>query len=110
MRPLTVHRATVPMERHRFGFEQPTAEAPEADRSRIGAVLVPAVALPLLGAARTDAAMQRQNAARLQESAAQVGSTLTHLIKRASQSWRKKTLVLNTEHLAHFQRRTSHAA
>ncbi len=41
--PLTVHRATVPMERHRFGFEQPTAEAPEADRSRIGAVLVPAV-------------------------------------------------------------------
>jgi diguanylate cyclase (GGDEF)-like protein len=44
------------------------------------AVIVPALALPMLGAAHSDAAMQQQNAARLSESAAQVGSTLSHLV------------------------------
>lgn len=41
--PLTVHRIDGPTERHRFGFEQPAAGSPEADRSSVGAVLVPAV-------------------------------------------------------------------
>lgn len=41
--PLTVHRVGGPTERHRFGFEQPAAGSPEADRSKVGAVLVPAV-------------------------------------------------------------------
>ena len=40
---LTVHRADVEMERHRWGYLQPTANAPELPLDEIGAVLVPGV-------------------------------------------------------------------
>jgi 5-formyltetrahydrofolate cyclo-ligase len=39
--PLTVHRLDQPLERHRFGYLQPAAEAPEADPSPIEVALVP---------------------------------------------------------------------
>jgi 5-formyltetrahydrofolate cyclo-ligase len=40
---LTVHRADVEMERHRWGYVQPKADAPELPLAEIGAVLVPGV-------------------------------------------------------------------
>jgi 5-formyltetrahydrofolate cyclo-ligase len=40
---LTVHRADVEMERHRWGYVQPKADAPELPLDEIGAVLVPGV-------------------------------------------------------------------
>jgi 5-formyltetrahydrofolate cyclo-ligase len=40
---LTVHRADVEMERHRWGYLQPVADAPELPLDEIGAVLVPGV-------------------------------------------------------------------
>jgi 5-formyltetrahydrofolate cyclo-ligase len=40
---LTVHRADVDMERHRWGYLQPVANAPELPLDEIGAVLVPGV-------------------------------------------------------------------
>jgi 5-formyltetrahydrofolate cyclo-ligase len=40
---LTVHRADVEMERHRWGYLQPIASAPELSLDDIGAVLVPGV-------------------------------------------------------------------
>jgi 5-formyltetrahydrofolate cyclo-ligase len=40
---LTVHRADVEMERHRWGYVQPVADAPELPLDEIGAVLVPGV-------------------------------------------------------------------
>ena len=40
---LTVHRADVDMERHRWGYLQPVADAPELLLDEIGAVLVPGV-------------------------------------------------------------------
>lgn len=40
---LTVHRADVEMERHRWGYQQPVANAPEFPLDEIGAVLVPGV-------------------------------------------------------------------
>lgn len=40
---LTVHRADVRMERHRWGYVQPVADAPELPLDEIGAVLVPGV-------------------------------------------------------------------
>lgn len=39
--PLTIHPFDAPREHHRFGYEQPQADAPRIDRSRIGIVLVP---------------------------------------------------------------------
>lgn len=40
---LTVHRADVEMERHRWGYIQPIASAPELPLAEVGAVLVPGV-------------------------------------------------------------------
>jgi 5-formyltetrahydrofolate cyclo-ligase len=40
---LTVHRADVEMERHRWGYMQPVANAPELPLDEIAAVLVPGV-------------------------------------------------------------------
>jgi 5-formyltetrahydrofolate cyclo-ligase len=40
---LTVHRADVDMERHRWGYLQPIADAPELPLDEIGVVLVPGV-------------------------------------------------------------------
>ncbi len=42
--PLTVHRISEPMETHRYGFLQPTAEATEIDPGAIEIALVPGVA------------------------------------------------------------------
>ena len=42
--PLTLHPADVPLERHRYGFEQPVAGAPRADHGDVGVVLVPGLA------------------------------------------------------------------
>ena len=39
--PLTLHPADGPRERHRFGFEQPTEQAPRVDPDEVGVVLVP---------------------------------------------------------------------
>lgn len=39
--PLTVHPWDAPLERHRFGFEQPVADAPGVELSEIGVVLAP---------------------------------------------------------------------
>lgn len=41
---LTVHPADAPVERHRFGFEQPVAGAPEVPPAEITVALVPGVA------------------------------------------------------------------
>ena len=42
--PLTLHPASAPRERHRYGFEQPVAGAPEVDPGDVGVVLVPGLA------------------------------------------------------------------
>ena len=41
---LTIHAAVVPMERHRYGFVQPVAAAPELDAREIAVALVPGLA------------------------------------------------------------------
>ena len=41
--PLTVHPFDGPTERHRYGFLQPTADAPTLDPASVDVVLVPAV-------------------------------------------------------------------
>ncbi|MEM8925407.1 MAG: 5-formyltetrahydrofolate cyclo-ligase [Actinomycetota bacterium] len=41
---LSVHPADGPMERHRYGFDQPTADAPVVGDDEIAAVLVPGLA------------------------------------------------------------------
>lgn len=46
---LTVHSIDGPMERHRFGFDQPVAGAPLIDTGGIAAVLVPGLAFDRLG-------------------------------------------------------------
>ena len=43
-RDLTVHDGRAEREQHPFGYEQPTADAPEIDDDEIGAVLVPGLA------------------------------------------------------------------
>jgi len=48
-RTLTVHRWDGPRERHRYGYDQPTADAPVVDDDTIGAVLVPALAFDRRG-------------------------------------------------------------
>ena len=47
--PLTLHPADAPRERHRYGFEQPVADAPRADPGTVGVVLVPGLAFDLGG-------------------------------------------------------------
>lgn len=47
--PLTLHPATAAAERHRFGFEQPVATAPELADDDIAAVLVPGLAFDHAG-------------------------------------------------------------
>ena len=42
--PLTLHPVDAPRERHRFGFEQPVADAPRVDPSTVAAVLTPGLA------------------------------------------------------------------
>lgn len=46
---LTVHPLDGPSERHRYGFEQPTVDAPVVADGDIGAVLVPGLAFDRLG-------------------------------------------------------------
>ncbi len=46
---LSVHAVGCPMERHRYGYRQPTADAPVLDDDRIVAVLVPALAFAVDG-------------------------------------------------------------
>ncbi len=46
---LTVHPLGVPSELHRYGFRQPTADAPTVADDRIGAVLVPGLAFDRCG-------------------------------------------------------------
>jgi 5-formyltetrahydrofolate cyclo-ligase len=46
---LTVHRADVDMERHRWGYLQPVAAAPELSLAEIGAALVPGVLFDRFG-------------------------------------------------------------
>jgi 5-formyltetrahydrofolate cyclo-ligase len=46
---LTVHRANVEMEQHRWGYLQPVASAPELPVDEIGAVLVPGVLFDRFG-------------------------------------------------------------
>lgn len=48
-RRLTVHRFGGPLEQHRYGFEQPTAESEQVPDRRIGAVLVPGLAFDARG-------------------------------------------------------------
>ena len=47
--PLTLHSSDGPRERHRYGFEQPTADAPIVDSSDVGVVLVPGLAFDRSG-------------------------------------------------------------
>lgn len=47
--PLTLHPAHSPRERHRYGFEQPVADAPLADHGRVGVILVPGLAFDVRG-------------------------------------------------------------
>jgi 5-formyltetrahydrofolate cyclo-ligase len=47
--PLTLHPADAPRERHRFGFEQPLADAPQVDPATVGVVLVPGLAFDRTG-------------------------------------------------------------
>ncbi len=47
--PLTVHPWQGPLERHRFGFDQPADGAPQCDPARIGVVLVPGLLFDRLG-------------------------------------------------------------
>lgn len=42
-RPLTVHPYEAPRETHRFGYEQPVAEAPRVEPSSLDVVLTPAL-------------------------------------------------------------------
>ena len=42
--PLTVHRASSPSERHRYGFDQPVAGSPMVEASEMAIVLVPGMA------------------------------------------------------------------
>lgn len=42
--PLTLHPVEAPRERHRFGFEQPVANAPPVDPSTVAVVLTPGLA------------------------------------------------------------------
>ncbi len=42
--PLTLHPADSPLERHRYGFEQPVWNAPRIPTGRVGLVLVPGLA------------------------------------------------------------------
>ena len=46
---LTVHPADGPMERHRYGFDQPTAGAPVVPPEEIAAVIVPGLAFDRAG-------------------------------------------------------------
>ncbi|MEM9653272.1 MAG: 5-formyltetrahydrofolate cyclo-ligase [Actinomycetota bacterium] len=46
---LTVHPVGGPTEQHRYGYIQPTADAPQVADDRIGAVLVPALAFAANG-------------------------------------------------------------
>lgn len=46
---LTVHPVGGPSEQHRYGYAQPTADAPQVADNRIGAVLVPALAFACNG-------------------------------------------------------------
>ena len=46
---LSIHPADGPMERHRYGFVQPTAQAPRLAAEDIAAVLVPGLAFDRLG-------------------------------------------------------------
>lgn len=46
---LTVHPASAPSERHRYGFEQPTVDAPVVADAEIAAVLVPGLAFDRTG-------------------------------------------------------------
>jgi 5-formyltetrahydrofolate cyclo-ligase len=48
-RHLTVHPAGSPVERHRWGFEQPRPDAPQLDPSQVAAVLVPGLAFDRTG-------------------------------------------------------------
>ena len=47
--PLTIHRFDAPRERHRYGFEQPRADAAQAPAGGIGVVLVPGLAFDRAG-------------------------------------------------------------
>lgn len=47
---LTVHPVGGPTEQHRYGYNQPTEDAPQVADERIGAVLVPALAFARDGA------------------------------------------------------------
>lgn len=46
---LTVHPIDGPMERHRYGFDQPVIDAPVVELGEIAAVLVPGLAFDRLG-------------------------------------------------------------
>ena len=46
---LTLHLADSPRERHRYGFEQPVADAPLVDPGDVGVVLVPGLAFDRQG-------------------------------------------------------------
>ena len=46
---LTLHPADSPRERHRYGFEQPVADAPLVDPDDVGVVLVPGLAFDRQG-------------------------------------------------------------
>jgi 5-formyltetrahydrofolate cyclo-ligase len=48
-RDLTIHPVGGPLERHRYGFEQPTADAPVVPDGAIDAVVVPGLAFDRLG-------------------------------------------------------------
>lgn len=47
--PLTLHPADSPLERHRYGFEQPVADSLRIPAERVGLVLVPGLAFDLRG-------------------------------------------------------------
>ncbi len=46
---LTLHPAGAPRERHRYGFEQPVAGAPQTDPDEVGVVLVPGLVFDRAG-------------------------------------------------------------
>lgn len=47
--PLSVHSATTPLEKHRYGFFQPVEGSPEVPVNRISVALVPALAFDTAG-------------------------------------------------------------
>lgn len=47
--PLTIHPATAELERHRYGFMQPSAGAPRLPEGRVGVALVPGLAFDRRG-------------------------------------------------------------